>query len=151
MLYCCIQPNADANNVTDRADLCTPFPLWRLRIYRHKGLIWGYRCSNDANGRVCSLHATDITDPFSASRTLQVSRKQLSFVQRECTHLDHDNARKVTGLCSGARRIRSGCKYDSCEASHGATMAVVKVYIACRAGMYLATLIGGNATSLRAS
>lgn len=58
---------------------------------------------------------------------------------------------KVTGLCSGARRIRSGCKYDSCEASHGAIMAVVKVYIVCRAGMYLATLIGGNATLLRAS
>jgi hypothetical protein len=118
-----------------------------------KGCICGKRRSTDANGRVCSLHATwtlQISTQPPAHCRSAVSRRGV-FAQPEQTDLGHGNERRVIGLCSGARRIRSGCKYDSCQLACWAIMAGVERNISRRAGVYLATTIGGDSTWLHAS
>jgi hypothetical protein len=68
-------------HATDRADVCAPFPLWCLRIYRHKASYLGKPLQKGCNREgVLTACDADITDLSSASRTRHVSRKQSRFV-----------------------------------------------------------------------
>jgi len=79
--------------------------------------------ADDANGRVCLLRAmTDITDLYSAPRTLQVSRQQLGVYRIACSHLDRNRSR-FTRLCLALTRTRCGYHCDFSKPSHRALTA----------------------------